>query len=211
MREIIDSILHLLKGISKIVWISLIGIILLILAIVGLVGYINKDNHLTVKKSSQRIDITPMQIQSIQQIGQWEFLAINDEELVDTVDRGFFRDKELIRIYYGTLRLGVDLHQAKPQWIVTEDSLLIATLPPIRLLDRNFIDEARTRPFIETGTWTPQDREKLYNKAYNKMLRRCITPENIRIAEDNARTQFTQLFRSMGFPYSRIVFEEKEK
>ena len=55
------------------------------------------------------INITPTQIQSIRDIGQWEFLAINNEEIIDTVRHGFFGDAELVRIYYGTLRLGIDL------------------------------------------------------------------------------------------------------
>ena len=72
------------------------------------------------------IDITPTQIQEIQNIGQWEFLSINDEELIDTVSRGFFSDSELVRIYYGTVRLGVDLRQAGPQWLHVEgDSIML--------------------------------------------------------------------------------------
>lgn len=35
------------------------------------------------------VDITPVQIERIRQIGQWEFLSLSDEELVDTVRRGF--------------------------------------------------------------------------------------------------------------------------
>ena len=35
--------------------------------------------------SSNAIDLTPAQIRSIERIGQWEFLAIDDEELVDTI------------------------------------------------------------------------------------------------------------------------------
>lgn len=35
--------------------------------------------------ADQKIDITPEQIKSIKDIGEWEFLAISDEEMVDTV------------------------------------------------------------------------------------------------------------------------------
>ncbi len=65
-----------------------------------------------------------------------EFLAINDEELIDTVSRGFFSDSELVRIYYGTVRLGVDLHQTEPHWLrVENDSVIVAKLPAIGCLD----------------------------------------------------------------------------
>ena len=142
----------------------------------------------------------------IQDIGQWEFLAINDEELIDTINHGFFSDDELVRIYYGTIRMGIDLHHAEPQWLqVEDDSIVVAKLPPIELLDRNFIDEAHTRSFFEKGDWSSADREALYRRAYNKMIARCLTPANIKIAEENARRQFTQFLKAMGYKNVKVT------
>lgn len=184
---------------------------LVIIAIVGgVIWYLNSSNSLGLS-TDDHIDITPTQIQEIQNIGQWEFLSINDEELIDTVSRGFFSDSELVRIYYGTVRLGIDLRQAGPQWLHVEGDSIIATLPPITLLERNFIDEARTRSFFEKGTWTDGDREQLYKRAYRKMLKRCFTPENIKIAEENARQQFMQFLRSMGYKKIRVGFATDRK
>lgn len=59
---------------------------------------------------------TPTQIQSIKDIGEWEFLSVSLEELTDTVRKGFISDDELSRIYYGTLRLGINMHQLEPGW-----------------------------------------------------------------------------------------------
>ena len=176
----------------------IIGLVVIVVTIVWLLVWLNKDNSMEIS-ADRRIDITPAQIVSIQNIGQWEFLAISDEELVDTVSHGFFSDDELMRIYYGTVRLGIDLHQAKPNWIRPQGDSLLVELPPIILLDSNFIDEARTRSFFESGKWSHEAREQLYRRAYNKMLARCMTKENIRIAEENAKVQFTQLLRTMGF------------
>ena len=53
----------------------------------------------------------------MERIRQWEFLSVRDEELIDTVRHGFFGDDQLIRIYYGTLRLGVDLAETKEGWL----------------------------------------------------------------------------------------------
>ncbi len=184
---------------------------LVIIAIVGgVIWYLNSSNSLGLS-TDDHIDITPTQIQEIQNIGQWEFLSINDEELIDTVSRGFFSDSELVRIYYGTVRLGIDLRQAGPQWLHVEGDSIIAMLPPITLLERNFIDEARTRSFFEKGTWTDGDREQLYKRAYRKMLKRCFTPENIKIAEENARQQFMQFLRSMGYKKIRVGFATDRK
>ena len=189
----------------------LLTFLIIISICVGLFYWFNSSNKISIS-ADQRIDITPTQIQQIQDIGQWEFLAINDEELIDTVSRGFFSDSELVRIYYGTLRLGVDLHQAEPHWLrVENDSVIVAKLPPIGLLDTNFIDEAKSRSFFEKGDWTSADREQLYNRAYKKMLARCMTAENIRIAEKNAKQQFTQFLRSMGYKNIKVEFVTKKQ
>lgn len=191
-------LLREIKDISTYVWVKLVGFALLIAIGGGLLYWFNKDNHIDVGPD-QHIDITPTQIAAIKQIGQWEFLSVRDEELVDTLSRGFFSDKELVRIYYGTVRLGIDLQKTDDKWIQVTDTAVVATLPPIQLLDRNFIDEAQTRSFFESGSWSSADREALYNRAYQKMYARCVTTQNIATAEENARQQFAQLLRSLGF------------
>ena len=184
------------------------SVVILAALFIGAIWYLNKGNSISIE-ADRRIDITPAQIQSIKDIGQWEFLSIADEELVDTIDRGFFRDKELVRIYYGTLRLGIDMGKINEKWITVTDSVVNVTLPPIELLDRNFIDEAQTRSFFESGTWKPDAREALYRKAYSKMLARCFTPENIDIAEKNAKVQFAQFMKALGFNNTIINIEKK--
>lgn len=189
------------------------GIILLtILALIlaGTIYWLNKDNTVSVTTEEQTT-LSPTQVESIEAIGEWEFLAISNEELVDTVRRGFFGDDQLVRIYYGTLRLGINMKDVKEGWIQAnaEKDSIVCTLPPIRLLDNNFIDEARTRSFFEEGKWTGADRQALYDRAYSQMKKRCLTPANIRIAQRNARQQFRDMFKAMGFPNARVEFEEK--
>ena len=165
-----------------------------------------KDDHIEIG-ADDTIDATPTQIQSIKAIGEWEFLSINLEELTDTVRKGFFSDDELARIYYGTLRLGINLHQVEPGWLTAEGDSVSLSLPPVALLDRDFIDEARTKPFFETGTWKPEDREALYRQARERMLQHGLTKENLTAAEDNAREQITSLMRAMGFRRVTITFK----
>lgn len=188
------------------------GIILLtILALIlaGTLYWLNKDNTVGVTTEEQTT-LSPTQVESIEAIGEWEFLAISNEELVDTVRRGFFGDDQLVRIYYGTLRLGINMKNVKEGWIQAnaEKDSIVCTLPPIRLLDNNFIDEARTRSFFEEGKWTGADRQALYDRAYAQMKKRCFTPANIRIAQRNAKQQFRDMFKAMGFPNARVEFEE---
>ena len=154
------------------------------------------------------IDASPTQIQSIKDIGEWEFLSVSLEELADTVRKGFFSDDELARIYYGTLRLGINMHQVEPGWLTAEGDSVSLSLPPVALLDRDFIDEARTKPFFETGTWKPEDREALYRLAHKNMLTHGLTKENLATAEDNAREQITSLMKTMGYKKVTIIFKK---
>ena len=154
---------------------------------------------------SRDIDITPAQIRSIERIGQWEFMAITDEELVDTIrHRTFQRDDRLVRIYRGTLRLGIDLTRCQEGWVMVHGDTAILRLPPITLLSNQFIDEARTRAFYERGTWDAPAREQMYQKAARQMRRRALTTDNIHQAESNAREQMRNLFRSFGFNHVEV-------
>ncbi|SEW15049.1 Protein of unknown function [Prevotella aff. ruminicola Tc2-24] len=179
---------------------------LLIVAIFWLRS-LSKDNHIDFGTDDQ-IDVTPTQIQSIKAIGEWEFLAVSTEEMVDTIRKGFLSNDELVRIYYGTARLGVNMHQVEPGWIKTSGDTVVMTLPKIGLLDKDFIDEARTKSFYESGKWKPADREALYRKAYARMVKHCMTKENIRTAELNAQRQMENMMRSMGFNHIAITFKK---
>lgn len=153
---------------------------------------------------SERINITPIRVQDIRDIGQWEFLSISDEELVDTLEENWWRDKELIRIYRGTLRLGIDLGKAKEQWIYLQGDTAVVELPGIELLDEDFIDEANSEAFFETGSWNQDAREALYQKAKRQMYNRCYTRENTRKAEENAKEQLAQFVKAMGFEHAIV-------
>lgn len=153
---------------------------------------------------SERINITPIRVQDIRDIGQWEFLSISDEELVDTLEENWWRDKELIRIYRGTLRLGIDLGKAEEQWIYLQGDTAVVELPGIELLDEDFIDEANSEAFFETGSWNQDAREALYQKAKRQMYNRCYTRENIRKAEENAKEQLAQFVKAMGFEHAIV-------
>lgn len=186
---------------------ALLIVVLVVVVVLVARHYINKvssTSTMTEVVKDEKIDITPSQIRSIEQIGEWSFLEINDEELIDTVRHGFFSDDEFVRIYYGTLRLGINLKEAHEGWLAMQNDTLCAILPPVRLLDNNFIDETRTRSFIETGKWTHHDRKAMYNRAVQRMRRRCLTKKNYQSARDNARVQFEQMLRSMGYDKVRV-------
>ena len=190
--------------------ISIVAVVLIVLVGIPALVWLTNNNSIGITQNN-RIDITPTQIRSIERIGEWEFLSISHEELVDTVRHGFFGDAQLVRIYYGTLRLGVNLHEAEPGWIKANKDTIVATLPPIKLLSNDFIDEARSRSFYESGSWTEASRDALYRKAYVAMKKRCLNSSNIAAAEQNATAQFNNLLRSMGFKFVHVKFENNRE
>lgn len=182
------------------------------MAVIAILLFIGKTVSETSIKAevSDRIDPTPTIITSMSEIGEWEFLAISDEEMVDTVRKNFLKDSQMVRIYYGKLSLGINMRKAKGGWATMKGDTAVVSLPPIELLDDNFIDEARTRAFIETGSWTDADRNFLYHKAYRLMLARCLTKQNILTAEDNARMQITSMLKALGVEKSVITFGKND-
>lgn len=198
MRKTIDNIRSITIAIA---------VIVVALLAVGIYRSLD-DAHLEMG-SDDSIGLTPTQIESIKAVGEWEFLSVSTEELVDTTRKRLFSDDQLVRIYYGTLRLGVDMKQVEPGWIEQRNDTLFLTLPKVGLLDRDFIDEARTKSFFESGTWKAEDREALYKRAHRKMLAHCLTPANLSTAEDNARESFKKLLRSMGYKNIEIQFKQQ--
>lgn len=208
MKKREKIILSLIENRRIIKWALIASAILMLIVASAVIFWLNHDNKIETSVD-ERINITPTQIRQIENIGQWEFLSISDEEMIDTTRRGFFSDAQLVRIYYGTLRLGIDLKKTTPYWLRVEaDTLLVATLPSIQLLDYNFIDEAQTKSFIQSGSWNPSDLERLYQKAHKTMLKRCLNQQNIATAKENAELQFTRLLNSMGFKATRIEWQE---
>lgn len=194
------------KGSKGILSLYAVGIVLLVI----LVGWIWRDVRSSRVEitADQRIDITPEQIQSIKAIGEWEFLSISDEEMVDTIRKGIFSDDHLVRIYYGTMRLGINLKQVESGWISTNGDTLNIMLPQIALLDKDFIDEARTKSFFESGSWSPKDREAMMRRAYQRMLQHGLTPQNLEAARVNGDAQVRQVMQGMGFKHVKIQYKD---
>jgi hypothetical protein len=187
-----------------------VGLVIVVLLIAGFFWLrgASKNNYIDFG-TSEAIDLTPTQIQSMKAIGEWEFLSVSTEELVDTVRKGIFTDDELVRIYYGTLRLGVNMQKVGDDWIQTSGDSITLTLPKIELLDKEFIDEARTKSFYERGSWKPADRDALYQKAYRQMLSHSMTKENLQAAEANASQQMHDIMRALGYQHVSITFQKK--
>ena len=203
IEVIVDGLLRLVGKMGKGLFFTLLVVTVLVVG----AGYylLNRATDMSASVDvDQRIGITPTQITAMKQIGEWEFLSVADEELIDTLRAGFFTDDELIRIYYGTLRLGIDMRDVGEDWIQRDKDTIVVVLPPVKLLDEHFIDEARTQSFFESGKWTDSDRQAMYERARQRMKARALNSSNMKSAEENATRQFYQMLRSMGFDNVRV-------
>lgn len=68
--------------------IQIIVLLALILILGGAFYWLTKDNEVSVVQED-KTTLSPTQVESIENIGQWEFLSVSDEELIDTIRRGF--------------------------------------------------------------------------------------------------------------------------
>ena len=89
-------------------------------------------------------------------------------------------------------------------WITTQGDSVTLWLPRPAILDNDFIDEARTKSFHESGRWTARDRETLYRRAQQRMLRYSLTKKNVETASQNGETQLRRLMQSMGFKHVNV-------
>jgi hypothetical protein len=78
-------------------------------------------------------------------------------------------------------------------------------------LDDDFIDEARTKSFHESGRWKGEDREALYQQARRQMLKNCLTKENLRKAEENGEAQVRRMMQSLGYQHVNIRFQQSHR
>ena len=171
--------------------------------LVALIGYGAMMAYRTLTNSNDAvekpIEQSPEEIMRLQAIGQWEFLSVEAEELVERHYSGLMSERDLVCIYRGTLRIGVDMRKLPSDWVEMKERSAILHLPQPSLLDENFLDESRTTVFFEQGVFRPEERDAMRTEAKDKMKQRAMTAENLSIARINAEAQFQKLFLAMGY------------
>lgn len=153
------------------------------------------------------IEETAEEIRAMREIKEWEFLAVETEELVESSERGAFGNKQLVQIFRGTLRLGINMEKAADDWFSGGNGTAVVRLPDVSLLDSAFIDETRTTTFHQSGNWNAGDKQKLYDRAQKAMMERAMSPTNLREARKTAEAQFRKLFNALGYDEVVISFE----
>lgn len=208
-HNILRRLSRIFTGVARWWWLIAIAAIAVAVAVTVRTAVEHPPVKLEVKHDT-RIDMTPEEVRQVRDIGEWEFLSVTTEELVEWNRKRTLGFDRLVRIYTGTLRLGIDMHTASDDWFTSlPDSTAHLKLPAVKLLDEHFIDEARSRSFYERGVIPPEAHKQLLEKARRQMRQRCVTGQNLTTAEKNAREQFTRTFKAMGFKTVEIEFEKK--
>lgn len=179
----------------------------IVVAMMGIAIYLLKPSGIGVKKAT--IDDSPLQIEQIRKISQWEFLTVECEVLVDTVRARQWpvTPDRLARIYSGAIRIGVNLDDASADWIETEgDSVVNVSLPALAILDDRFIDEASTISFYESGKWDESVKKEMYDRAAMRMRKFALTGGHLDMARTQAVGRFTALFKGLGFDRVNVSF-----
>lgn len=160
-------------------------------------------------EADKEIAVTPQVVKNIKDIRQWEFIKLTDEEVIDTVRKvAILPDDRLVLIFHGTPRIGIDLSDARQDWVVNSNDSLIVILPQPRLLDTQFIDEALTEVFAQSGSWSAGDRENMYEAARNRMIARALTADNVERVRKAAADRFTTIFMSLGAAHVEVRFAD---
>lgn len=187
--------------------------ITLFVLLVALIGYGAMVAYRTLTNSNDAvekpIEQSPEEIVRLQAIGQWEFLSVEAEELVERHYSGLMSERDLVCIYRGTLRIGIDMRKLPSDWVEMQGRNAILHLPQPTLLDEDFLDESRTTVFFEQGVFRPDERDAMRTEAKDKMKQRAMTAENLSIARRNAEAQFQKLFLAMGYEDVVVEFDAK--
>lgn len=181
----------------------------LLLAALGYVGYRVKKVYFDGEglfATTPAIDATPEEIRALRDIGQWEALSVDTEELVEKNENSLLSSKQMVCVYRGCLRIGIDMAKTSEKWCDVQGKTVTLHLPEVELLDNDFINDTRTTVFVQEGNWSADAKQQMRTQAAEAMKKRALSAENLSLARRNAEAQFRQLFTALGYDEVNIVF-----
>ena len=173
--------------------------------------YVLSSSSLTTE-AEERIERTPAVVDSIRSIGQWELASVELSVDVDTIRKrwiGLVKD-EVKRRYTGRLSVGIDMTQLQDSCYAVSGDTITVTLPAVRLLDTNFIDESRTRTLIadnEEFADNPQVKKAMLEKARRRLAEQGADRETVAECRQRAAAEVKERFSAIGYSTVVVVFE----
>lgn len=180
-------------------------IFIIILLVVAIVAVKCMPELFSKVKDRDEIIPTATQLRDIKANNSWCFCELNiGPERVDTTS-GF---ATLSRFYYGTMHIGVNIDKTEEKWMYQKGDTFYVELPPIEVIDEEFIDESKTTTFEDThilSKWNDGDYAALLGKAHRQMLRKYYNGTNIEKAKYNGRRKMTDIVRAFDFHGAVVV------
>ena len=173
--------------------------------------YVLSSSSLTTE-AEERIERTPAVVDSIRSIVQWELASVELSVDVDTIRKrwiGLVKD-EVKRRYTGRLSVGIDMTQLQDSCYAVSGDTITVTLPAVRLLDTNFIDESRTRTLIadnEEFADNPQVKKAMLEKARRRLAEQGADRETVAECRQRAAAEVKERFSAIGYSTVVVVFE----
>jgi len=172
----------------------------LLLAALGYVGYRVKKVYFDGEglfATTPAIDTTPEEIRALRNIGQWEALSVDTEELVEKNENSLLSSKQMVCVYRGTLRIGIDMAKVAEKWCNVQGKTVTLHLPDVELLDNEFINDTRTTVFVQEGNWNADAKQQMRTQAAEAMKKRALSAENNIVS---SRVRIVRNFDNYLFP-----------
>ena len=172
--------------------------IILWLMISKLVSVVAPDVTTT---DNERIDSTEVVVKNIETSRQWVFLKIPVEEVVSR-EKGLIWKDNLTKKFKGQIELGLDLRMMLPGWAKYKPgdfSHIELNMPPIEILNNEFLDEAASQTLIDEGSWSLEEKKLMKEEAIEKMSQQALSLHNVEAAEALARRELTEKFLKLGY------------
>lgn len=163
-----------------------------------------------VTRTEVTVKPTPVNLDSIKRIGQWSVVTVDLDQIVDTVDKGFFSDDEIQLMYHGTLHYGIDMSKVKDDWVrVENDTTVFIHLPQVTLLDNRFLDERNVKVILGENDQKfinrPEVQAAMVRKAKASMIRKGDTHKEE--ARRKIENDMKRLFSVHGYKQIMVFFE----
>lgn len=195
----------------------ILGVLLIAICVAAFIGVRSLFAESSAGTTVQvRTEMTPVAIDSIRSIGQWELASIEVSTVIDTVQRrwmGLVKDK-LKRSYEGRMSVGIDMEKLPEKWYHTDADTIFIVFPEIGLLDSNFIDESMTKVIISENEDFEQNgkvKKEMLEKARNRMISEGITSLTLADCKQKAVKEMTERFKAIGYKNVVVDFKKEEE
>ncbi|MBL1279724.1 MAG: DUF4230 domain-containing protein [Fluviicola sp.] len=184
---------------------------LLALGVIAALGFAGYQYFFSENEEGQKIDDTPIHIESIKTIAEISTVSYKDEVVMDSTEfhkqrNSLYDPREWMRMYdrnikrrltlivKGEVKYGVDLTNGK--YSVESDSKTIwLRLPEPKIIDV-LVMPSKTEVFIEKGTWSDQARTSMEMQAKLKLKENAKLLKLDEKARENAQRLFEKLIIS---------------